>query len=310
VRVWGFGDVNTIPDSGATDPNKVYFQILNSTGSYINYGSDGLQRLDYVVSSAEKHGVKLVLPFVNNWGDYGGINAYNVAFGGNSTTWFTDVESQTAYKAYIKALVTRYSSSTAIFSWELANEPRCHGCNTSVIYDWASSISSYIKSLDASHLVTLGDEGWLAPQDDIGDGSYAYSGGEGVDFALNLEIPTLDYGVFHLYPDSWGYSYTWGNEWIVQHDLIGKSSGKPVILEEYGAPFPHNHTRVEEPWQTTVLKNTSIAADQIWQFGSPDLSVSPGSLGDVNTIYYNDTEYKILGSGHAAALLAKKAVAS
>ena len=37
---------------------------------------------------------------------------------------------------------------------------------------------------------------------------------EGVDFVANLKIPTLDYGVFHLYPNSWGYNYTWGSEWI------------------------------------------------------------------------------------------------
>lgn len=28
-------------------------------------------------------------------------------------------------------------------------------------------------------MVTLGDEGWFAPPDDIGDGSYAYGGAEG-----------------------------------------------------------------------------------------------------------------------------------
>lgn len=69
LRVWGFGDVNTLPDPNNGDPNKVYFQVLNSTGSYINFGADGLQRLDYAVSSAEKHGVKLVLNFINNWND-------------------------------------------------------------------------------------------------------------------------------------------------------------------------------------------------------------------------------------------------
>ena len=46
-------------------------------------------------------------------------------------------------------------------------------------------------------MVTLGDEGWFATADGIGDGSYAYSGGEssgeGVDFVKNLGIDTLDY---------------------------------------------------------------------------------------------------------------------
>jgi mannan endo-1,4-beta-mannosidase len=152
------------------------------------------------------------LPFVNNWGDYGGIGAYNTAFGGNATTWFTDSMSQKVYKDYIKTLVTRYKKSTAIFAWELANEPRCHGCPTSIIYNWASEISEYIKSLDSDHMVTLGDEGWQSPADGYGDGSYAYGAFEGVDFALNLQIKTLDYGVLHLHPNSWGYNYTWGNE--------------------------------------------------------------------------------------------------
>lgn len=81
--MWGFGDVNTIPEPGSQFPESVWFHLLNSTGSFYNFGTDGLQRLDYVVSSAEKHGVKLVLNFVNNWSDYGGIAAYNAAFGGN-----------------------------------------------------------------------------------------------------------------------------------------------------------------------------------------------------------------------------------
>ncbi|ROV91363.1 hypothetical protein VMCG_09706 [Cytospora schulzeri] len=309
LRVWGFGDVNTIPDPANEDPNRVYYQVLNSTGSYINFGTDGLQRLDYTVSSAERHGVRLVLNFVNNWSDYGGIAAYTAAFGANSTEWFTDTTSQKVYRNYIKVLVDRYKASSAIFAWELANEPRCNGCATSVLTKWASDTSKYIKSLDRAHMVTLGDEGWFAPADSNlvtgNDGSYAYSGSEGVDWISNLEIPTLDYGTFHLYPDSWGYNYSWGNEWILQHDAVGKRVGKPVILEEYGAPFPGNHTPYYKPWQDTVLKS-GVAADQVWQFGTYDLSVPASNLGDVNSIYFNDTEYKVLGFQHAAAMLEKK----
>ncbi|CAN8106177.1 unnamed protein product [Discula destructiva] len=310
LRVWGFGDVNTPPPSTNTDPNKVYFQILNSTGSYLNYGADGLQRLDYAVSAAETHGVKLVLNFVNNWSDYGGIAAYTAAFGANATAWFTDAASQRVYRNYINVLVNRYKASPAIFAWELANEPRCHGCAADVVTQWASATSAYIKSLDGAHMVTLGDEGWFAPAADApalagDDGSYAYSGAEGVDFIANLKIATLDYGTFHLYPDSWGYNYTWGNEWIRQHDAAGSAVGKPVILEEYGAPFPGNHTPYYKPWQETVVA-TGVAADQVWQFGTYDLSVPAASLGDVNSIYYNSSEYKVLGFKHAAAMLAKR----
>lgn len=62
TRVWGFGSVNEDPGSGT-----VFFQLLNSTGSYINYAANGIPRLDAVVSYAEQIGIKLVLPFVNNW---------------------------------------------------------------------------------------------------------------------------------------------------------------------------------------------------------------------------------------------------
>lgn len=94
--------------------------------------------------------------------------------------------------------MSRYSDSDAVLAWELANEPRCNGCNTTIIYNWATEISQYIKSLDPDHLVTLGDEGFGLP----GDGSYPYTYGEGVDWQKNLDIETLDFATFHIYPDS------------------------------------------------------------------------------------------------------------
>lgn len=129
IRVWGFNDVTSIPSSGT-----VYYQYLSASGSTINTGADGLERLDVVVAAAEKYGLKLIINFVNNWSDYGGIAAYVTAFGGSATSWYTDSASQAQYQKYIQAVVSRYSTSTAIFSWELANEPRCSGCDTYVLF--------------------------------------------------------------------------------------------------------------------------------------------------------------------------------
>lgn len=127
VRVWGFNDVNTIPSTG-----QVWYQYLSSSGSQINTGEYGLERLDAVVAAAETYGIKLIINFVNNWSDYGGIAAYVSAFGGSATSWYTDSASQAQYQTYIQAVVSRYTTSTAVFSWELANEPRCSGCDTYV----------------------------------------------------------------------------------------------------------------------------------------------------------------------------------
>ncbi|MCJ1318408.1 hypothetical protein MMC15_003736 [Xylographa vitiligo] len=308
TRVWGFGNVNT----AAGNENSVYFQILNETlpgGQQINMNANGIARLDSAVNTAEKYGIQLVLPMLNNWGDLGGIDTYTTAFGGNSTSFFTDTKSQAAYRNYIEFIVNRYKNTNAIFAWELCNEPRCHGCDTSVIYNWASETSAFIKSLDPSHMVTLGDEGWMAPP--TGDGSYAYSAAEGVDFIKNLGISTLDYGTFHMYPDQWGYNFTWGNTWIEQHNAAGKAAGKPVVLEEYGAPYANNKTAITLPWQTTLVQDTSIAYDSYWQFAT----VLPSGTNDADNyaIYYNTTvgsDYQTLFIEHAQAMEAKPAVAT
>lgn len=154
LRVWGFNDVNTVPQDGV-----VYFQLHDkATGkTTINTGADGLERLDYVVSAAEKNGIKLIIPFVNYWDDYGGMEAYVTAYGGSKTDWYTDKKIQSVYQAYIKAVISRYNNSSAIFAWELANEPRCAGCNTDIIANWVAKTSAYIKSLDPKHMVTTGE---------------------------------------------------------------------------------------------------------------------------------------------------------
>jgi mannan endo-1,4-beta-mannosidase len=60
-----------------------------------------------VVSAAEKYGINLIIPFVNNWNDYGGMNAYINAYGGTKTEWYTNEEIQSVYRAYITAVVSR-----------------------------------------------------------------------------------------------------------------------------------------------------------------------------------------------------------
>src|ERR1700722_5753824 len=85
---------------------------------------------------------------LNNWSDLGGINAYCNVFGCSATTFYTNTTTQTAYQACIKFVVNRYKSSSAILPWELCNQPRCHGCGSSVIYHWASTTSAYIKGFD------------------------------------------------------------------------------------------------------------------------------------------------------------------
>ena len=307
ARVWGFGTTN----NAAVETN-VYYQVLNSSGQYFNMDANtGIGRLDYALSAASTYGLKLVLPLLNNFDDLGGINTYLNAYGGTHASFYTDTKSQTAYKNYIKFIVNRYKTSTAIFSWELCNEPRCSGCASSVITNWATTISQYIKSLDANHMVSLGDEGWLQPSFVGGDGTYAYSGYEGIDFVKNLAIPSIDYGTFHLYADQWGYNYSWGSTWISQHNAIGKAAGKPVVLEEYAAPTAALREQYMPQWQNTVLSQTSVASDSLWQFAT---TYADGTNPyDEYAVYYNATsgsDWQTLGVKHAADMAAKVGTAT
>ncbi|KAK3905071.1 glycoside hydrolase superfamily [Staphylotrichum tortipilum] len=293
IRVWGFNDVNSIPGSGT-----VWYQYLSASGSQINTGANGLQRLDYVVSSAAAHGLKLIINFVNNWNDYGGINAYVNAFGGSASTWYTNTAAQAQYQKYIEAVVSRYKTSTAVFAWELANEPRCSGCDASVIYNWAAKTSQYIKSLDSNHMVTIGDEGF-GPLTG-GDGSYPYQAGAGgYTWVDNLNISTLDFGTLHLYPDSWGQPYTWGDLWVSTHAAACVKANKPCILEEYGGT---NNCTVENPWQKTALSSKGIAGDMFWQYGDTLPSCNCQTSQDGNTVFYNQGNWDCMVTQHVAAI--------
>jgi mannan endo-1,4-beta-mannosidase len=293
VRVWGFNDVNTKPSDGT-----VWYQYLSASGSEINTGSDGLGRLDYVVQSAEANGLKLIINFVNNWSDYGGIAAYVSAFGGSATTWFTDSASQTQYQTYIQAVVSRYSNSTAVLAWELANEPRCSGCDTSIIYNWASTTSAYIKSLDANHMVTMGDEGFGPLTND--DGSYPYTtSAGGYTWEDNMNITTLDFATLHLYPDSWGQDYDWGTPWVELHGAACAAANKPCLLEEYGGG---NNCTVENPWQSAALATSGVAADMFWQYGDTLPSTGSETSDDGNTVYYNQGNWDCMVTDHIAAI--------
>jgi mannan endo-1,4-beta-mannosidase len=213
------------------------------------------------------------------------VSYYGLA---NDQAWYTSSAAQAQYQKYISAVVSRYKTSTAIFAWELANEPRCNACATSVSTNWATTTSAYIKSLDSNHMVTIGDEGF-GLSSGTSDVSYPFTTGEGLSFATNLAIPHIDFGTYHLYPSSWSETDSWGPLWVTAHATVATSVGKPVIAEEYGSTTHSD----EASWHTTML-STNTAGDMFWQYG--DTLSSGQSANDGYTIYYGTSEYTTLVS--------------
>jgi mannan endo-1,4-beta-mannosidase len=64
IRTWGFYDAED-----STNPAVIQF----SPGQY---NESGLRALDEVLARSRQHSIRLIIPFVNNWDDYGGMNQY------------------------------------------------------------------------------------------------------------------------------------------------------------------------------------------------------------------------------------------
>jgi mannan endo-1,4-beta-mannosidase len=245
LRTWAFLDCGiaapgTMP---ASAQDGAYFQWQNSTTGKpeVNDGANGLQRLDRTIFLAEQHGIHLILPLVNHWDDFGGVNQYLRWFGlTGRDEFYRHPEVKNAYRNYIEHLLLRVNTRTgrqyrdepAILSWELANEPRCG--NPDTLLEWADEMSSFVRGLDANHLIGVGDEGFF--NHSFAFGRKLYNGSFGVDCERLLEIPAIDFGTSHLYPDyaSGEAPAEFGARWIREHIEAAERVNKPMLIEEFG----------------------------------------------------------------------------
>ena len=254
IRIWGYLDRGSLDGTvanvdGPGEKGGVWFQYWDPAQKRPAYndGDNGLQRLDYVLDKAQKLDLKVMLVLTNNWKDFGGMDQYLVWYGlKEHQLFYNDPAIAQAYKDWVAHLVGRknsingavYKDDPTIFGWELANEPRCtnsgqfdngSACKSAMVTQWVDQMSTYIKSIDPNHMVSVGDEGFFAN----GTSSH-YDGADGVDHAAFLALQHVDFGTFHLYPESWGHRTSWGSQWIEDHIQAAQAAGKPTLLEEYG----------------------------------------------------------------------------
>ncbi|KAG9029161.1 hypothetical protein FRB95_005619 [Tulasnella sp. JGI-2019a] len=288
-------------------------QPYHLTSGFISLksGSNGQAQFTAVIAAAKAHGIRLIVALTNNWSDYGGMDVYVSQLLGSTDhdLFYSNPTVIAAYKNYIKEFITPYISEPGILAWELANEPRCAGstgvtsgnCTSTTISTWVSNISAYIKSLDSNHLVTLGDEGFGMD----GATDYVYSYSIGTNYTADLAISTIDFGTFHLYPDSWGEDANidgFGNAWITAHVAVGNKLKKPVILEEFG--ISTNITATYWTWLNTGL-NGGLAGFLPWQAGSHLASgdtdsggaIYPDTAGTYTMLTCESAAYKARNAG-------------
>ncbi|PBP18175.1 cellulase [Diplocarpon rosae] len=211
IRTWGFNEKNVtfipggLPMYGGD--SSVYFQSWENGTATVNTGATGLQVLDNVVRLAEANDMKLLIALTNNWSDYGGMDVYTVNLGfPYHDDFYREPKIKAAYKNYAAAVINRYKNSSAIFAWELANEPRCSAdktkglprsanCTFDTTSAWYQEMGAFVKSIDPHHMVTWGGEGEFY-EEGATDGFY--TGSEGGHFYHELALPEMDFGTFHL----------------------------------------------------------------------------------------------------------------
>lgn len=269
LRLWAFldrgsldGSVPSVDGDGTKD--GVYFRFWDPVAQrpVINEGENGLRRLDYVLTQARRHDVRLILVLTNNWREFGGIDQYVTWYRKQGARYhdefFTHPGIRQAYQDYAAYLIDRvnsidgvpYREDPAIFAWELANEPRCRngrnldraaGWDTTTIVRWVEEVSAFIRSRDPNHLIAVGDEGFLAK----GGAGSLYAAKDGVDHEALASVEHVDFATFHLYPDHWGLSLEQSYRWIEAHLDVAQRIGKPTVLEEYGAIVERDRSSFE-----------------------------------------------------------------
>lgn len=221
--------------------------------------------LDHCMAELGKRGLKAVLYLTNFWEWSGGMGSYLwyvngsyvdmndparpwPAFPDHNAAFYGSPAAVELFHAHVRRVVSRVSSVTGVayrddptlMAWQLCNEPR-PGASAAVIaqtlpayYAWIADTASLIRSLDAKHLVSLGQEGTIA------------SGGR--EDVVSEAHASIDYVTAHIWPLNWGWvdgkdlAGTWESgsakvrDYLQTHERLAASLDKPLVLEEFGFP--------------------------------------------------------------------------
>lgn len=121
------------------------------------FNERAFEALDLVLKIAAEKNIRVILPLVDNWKWWGGIEQYAAFRGKSADEFWTDRQLIEDFKQTIRFVLTRENSLTgiayredpAIFGWETGNELDAPPA-------WTSEIAAYLKQLDSNHLVIDG----------------------------------------------------------------------------------------------------------------------------------------------------------
>lgn len=213
-----------------SDTSAIYY--VEGPGKF---NEEAFRTFDRVLQIANEVGIRLIVPFVDNWHWWGGPKEYAAFRGKSKDEFWTDHQLIDDFEKTVDFVVNRtntftgipYKQDKAILAWETGNE-------IVAPFSWTKEIAAHIKSLDANHLVL---EGTLTRE----------------ITKEALEDPNIDILSTHHYRDPKA-----SINFIVNNRQIAKGK-KPYIVAEYGI-VPTEDIRT----MTDTIINQGVSGAMIW----------------------------------------------
>ena len=200
------------------------------------FNEAAFQTLDEVLAAANRSGVRLIIPFVDNWPWMGGRAEYAGFRGKTKDDFWTDPQLIADFKQTIKFILTRtntitgqrYADDQAVLCWETGNEIASPPA-------WTREIAHYIKTLDTNHLVMDGfNASSLRPE--------------------SLSISDIDIVTTHHYP---GSQQSFAD--LIRGNAALARGKKPYIIGEFG--FVNT---AQMAAAMVAIKNSSASGGMLW----------------------------------------------
>jgi len=202
------------------------------------FNEETFRVMDQVLALANEFGVRLIIPFVDNWKWMGGRMHYAAFRDKQSDDFWTDPQLKEDYRETVRFVLNRintltgtiYKDEKAILAWELGNEI------WQAPPEWIAEMSVYVKSFDRNHLLNDGLQ-FFTVRDDI------------------ISNPNIDLLSTHHYEEN--------PQVMIQHiqETVRKIDGKkPFYIGEFGF--------IDEPSiqavLDTVIQNRGISGVLLW----------------------------------------------
>lgn len=125
------------------------------------YDETLMRDYDRMIALCGKYRIRLIIPFIDQWHWWGGIDEFSRFRGKTAKDFYSDPRVQADFRALVKTLVTRvntitrvpYNDDPTIMAWESGNELRDDPAG------WTCSLAAYVKRLAPHQLFADGHNG-------------------------------------------------------------------------------------------------------------------------------------------------------